>query len=207
MKTLAYIRVSTNKQDVNNQKLELYEYARKKELTIDDITETQISSQKDRLKRRIDELLARLSEGDTIIITEISRLGRSTSEVIHLINEMIKRKIRIIAIKQGLDLNKHNLSSKIIVTIFSLLAELERDLVSLRTKEALHAKKLQGIKLGKPRGTIQKSKFDQDLNRITELARLGVSIRKMATILGYSNHVGLNNYLKKRNLNIKSPVL
>lgn len=194
---MAYIRVSTSQQDVNNQKLEIYEYARKKGLTIDDIIETKISSQKDRLKRRIDELLARLSEGDTIIITEISRLGRSTSEVIHLINEMIKRKIRIIAIKQGLDLNKHNLSSKIIVTIFSLLAELERDLVSLRTKEALHAKKLQGIKLGKPRGTIQKSKFDQDIDRIKELTSLGLSIRKMATVLGYSNHMGLNNYLKK----------
>ena len=197
MKTIAYIRVSTNKQEVNNQKLELYEYARKKELTIDDIIETQISSHKDRLKRRIDELLSKLSDGDTIIITEISRLGRSTSEVLHLINEMIKRKIRIIAIKQGLDLNKHNLSSKIIVTIFSLLAELECDLVSLRTKEALHAKKLQGVKLGKPRGTIQKSKFDQDIDRINELSVLGVSIRKMAAILGYNNHMGLNNYLRK----------
>lgn len=200
MKTIAYIRVSTNKQDVNNQKLELYEYARKKELTIDDIIETQVSSGKDRLKRRIDELLGKLSEGDTIIITEISRLGRSTSEVIHLINEMIKRKIRIIAIKQGLDLNKHNLSSKIIVTIFSLLAELERDLVSLRTKEALQAKKLQGVSLGKPRGTIQKSKFDQDIERIKELSSLGLSIRKMAIILGYNNHVGLNNYFRKKRM-------
>ncbi|WP_419241251.1 recombinase family protein [Cardinium endosymbiont of Nabis limbatus] len=197
MKTIAYIRVSTSQQDVNNQKLELYEYARKKELTIDDIIETQISSQQDRLKRRIDELLGKLSDGDTIIITEISRLGRSTSEVIHLINEMIKRKIRIMAIKQGLDLNKHSLSSKIIVTIFSLLAELERDLVSLRTKEALQAKKLQGVKLGKPKGTIQKSKFDKDLDRIKELAGLGLSIRKIAAILGYSNHMGLSNYLKK----------
>lgn len=100
-------------------------------------------------------------------------------------------------LKQGLDLNKHSLSSKIIVTIFSLLAELERDLVSLRTKEALHAKKLQGIKLGKPMGTIQKSKFDTDIDRIKELLNLGISVRKMATILGYSNHIGLNNYLKK----------
>ncbi|AXI24408.1 N terminal domain [Cardinium endosymbiont of Sogatella furcifera] len=167
MKTIAYIRVSTNKQDVNNQKLELYEYARKKELTIDDIIETQISSQKDRLKRRIDELLSKLSDGDTIIITEISRLGRSTSEVLHLINEMIKSKIRIMAIKQRLDLNKDNLSSKIIVTIFSLLAELERDLVSLRTKEALYAKKIQGIKLGKPRGPFKKVSLIRILNEST----------------------------------------
>ncbi len=164
---------------------------------IDAIIETQVSSQKDSLKRRIDELLARLSEGDTIIITEISRLGRSTAEVIHLINEMVKRKIKIMAIKQGLDLNKHSLSSKIIVTIFFLLAKLERDLVSLRTKEALQARKLQGVKLGKPKGMVQKSKFDQDLDRIRELASLGVSIRKMSTILGYNSHVGLNNYLRK----------
>ena len=90
------------------------------------------------------------------------------------------------------------MSSKIIVTLFSLFAELERDLVSLRTKEALAAKRAQGVKLGKPEGTIQASKFDEDRERIEELLALGLSVRKIARVLGYSSHVGLNTYVRKR---------
>ena len=82
----------------------------------------------------------------------------------------------------------------------ALFAELEKDLISLRTKEALAAKKKQGIKLGKPKGTIQKSKFDKDQEKIKELLDLGLSVRKIAGILGLSNHIGLNTYINKRNL-------
>jgi len=197
---LAYIRTSTDKQDNDNQKLEIYEYARNKKLKIDEVIEIQMSSRKGRVQRRIEELMEKLQENDILIVTEISRLGRSTSEVIHLINKMIKKNIRIIALKQGLDINKHSMSSKIVVTIFSLLAELERDLVSLRTKEALSAKKAKGIKLGKPKGTLQRSKFDKDIDRIKELLSLGVSIRRSSKILGYPNHIGLSNYIRTRNV-------
>ena len=100
-------------------------------------------------------MLGKLADSDVLIVTELSRLGRSTSEVIALINELVQRNVRVIIIKQNLDISKHDMSSKIIVTLFSLFAELERDLVSLRTKEALAAKKAQGVKLGKPRGTLQ----------------------------------------------------
>ena len=86
------------------------------------------------------------------------------------------------------------------VTLFSLFAELERDLISLRTKEALAAKKSQGVKLGKPKGTIQKSKFDKDRGRIEELLGLGLSVRKIAKLLDYPNHIGLNTYINKRGL-------
>jgi DNA invertase Pin-like site-specific DNA recombinase len=84
--------------------------------------------------------------------------------------------------------------------MFSILAELERDLVSLRTKEALAVKISEGIKLGKPKGTVQKSKFDKDIERIKELLCLGVSVRKISKILGYPNHIGLNNYIRKKNV-------
>jgi DNA invertase Pin-like site-specific DNA recombinase len=84
--------------------------------------------------------------------------------------------------------------------LFSLFAELERDLVSLRTKEALAAKKSQGILLGKPKGTIQKSKFDADRERIEELLKLGLSVRKIAKLLNYPNHIGLNTYVRKRGM-------
>ena len=73
-------------------------------------------------------------------------------------------------------------------------------LFSLRTKEALAGKKSQGIQLGKPKGTLQKSKFDKDLLKIKELLALGLSIRKIASYLGYSNHIGLNEYIKKRSI-------
>ncbi len=117
-----------------------------------------------------------------------------------MINELVRRSIRVIVIKQNLDIAQHDMSSKIIVTLFSLFAELERDLVSLRTKDALAVKKAQNIKLGKPEGTIQKSKFDKDVERIKELLGLGLSVRKTAKLLGYSNHIALNTYINKRNI-------
>jgi DNA invertase Pin-like site-specific DNA recombinase len=108
--------------------------------------------------------------------------------------------IRVIILKQNLDINQHDMNSKIMITLFSLFAELERDLISLRTKEALASKKRRGISLGKPKGTIQKSKFDADLPRIKELLAVGLSVRKIAKLLGYSNHLALNTYVKKRKL-------
>ena len=199
-KTVAYIRASTDKQDLNNQKLEVLEFARKKNLKVDEFVEITISSRKTTKQRRIDDLMQKLVGSDTLIVTELSRLGRSTAEVISLVNELINRNIRVIVIKQNLNILKHDMNSKIIITLFSLFAELERDMISLRTKEALSAKKAQGIKLGKPKGTIQKSKFDKDLDRIKELLKLGLSVRKIAKLLGYNNHISLNIYVNKRKI-------
>jgi DNA invertase Pin-like site-specific DNA recombinase len=199
-KTIAYIRASTDKQDLNNQKLEIFEFAKKNKLEVDDFIQMTISSRKTSKERRIDEMLSVLDDADTLIVTELSRLGRSTAEVIGLVNELIKKQVRVIAIKQNLDMKQHDMNSKIMITLFSLFAELERDLISLRTKEALASKKMQGIQLGKPKGTIQKSKFDKDADKIKELLTLGLSVRKIAIFLGYNNHIGLNTYINKRNI-------
>jgi DNA invertase Pin-like site-specific DNA recombinase len=198
--TIAYLRTSTDKQDLNNQKLEILEWARNKDLKIDGFVEISISSRKTKKQRRIEEVLELLADSDTLIVTELSRLGRSTAEVIELVNELVARNIRVIILKQNLDISQHDMSSKIVVTLFSLFAELERDLISLRTKEALAAKKQQGKTLGKPKGTIQKSKFDADLDHIKALLKLGLSVRKIATLLGYNNHLALNTYINKRKL-------
>ena len=198
-KTLAYLRASTDQQETNNQKLEILEFARKKEITIDDYIELTISSRKSQKQRRIEELISRLKPSDTLIVTELSRLGRSTAEVITLINALVENNVRVMILKQNMDINQHDMNSKIIITLFSLFGELERDLVSARTKEALAAK-AQGQVLGKPKGTIQKSKFDQHVSKINELLNLGLSVRKIATILGYSNHIALNTYINKRKL-------
>ncbi len=199
-KTLAYLRASTDQQETNNQKLEILEFARKKEITIDDYIELTISSRKSQKQRRIEELISRLKPSDTLIVTELSRLGRSTAEVITLINALVENNVRVMILKQNMDINQHDMNSKIIITLFSLFGELERDLVSARTKEALAAKKAQGQVLGKPKGTIQKSKFDQHVDKINELLNLGLSVRKISTILGYSNHIALNTYINKRKL-------
>lgn len=199
-KTIAYIRTSTDKQDLNNQKLEIFEFAKKNKLEVDDFIQMTISSRKTSKERRIDEMLLTLEDADTLIVTELSRLGRSTAEVIGLVNELIKKQVRVIAIKQNLDIKQHDMTSKVMITLFSLFSELERDLISLRTKEALASKKAQGIQLGKPKGTVQKSKFDKDVVKIKELLALGLSVRKIANFFGYSNHIGLNTYVAKRNL-------
>lgn len=199
-KTIAYIRTSTDKQDLNNQKLEIFEFAKKNKLEVDDFIQMTISSRKTSKERRIDEMVAAFDETDTLIVTELSRLGRSTAEVIGLVNELIKKQVRVIAIKQNLDIKHHDMTSKVMITLFSLFSELERDLISLRTKEALASKKAQGIRLGKPKGTLQKSKFDKDIIKIKELLSLGLSVRKIALFFGYSNHIGLNTYISKRKL-------
>ena len=201
-KTVAYIRASTDKQDLNHQKLELLEFARKKSMAIDEFMEITISSRKTTKQRRVDELVEKLNPQDTLIVTELSRLGRSTAEVIALVNALVKRAIRVIVLKQNLDINEQDMNSKIILTLFSLFGELERDLISLRTKEALASKKREGQILGKPKGTIQKSKFDNDVDRIKELLGYGLSIRKLSRVLGYTNHISLSTYIKKRKLNV-----
>jgi DNA invertase Pin-like site-specific DNA recombinase len=199
-KILAYIRVSTNKQDVSNQKFEILEHARKKGLIINDYIEVNVSSRASQKKRRIRELLDRMDDYQILIVTEISRLGRSTSEVLDLINFILGQEKRVIILKQNMDLTKNDMASKVMVTMFSLFSELERDLISLRTKEALAAKKAKGIRLGKPVGTIQKSKYDVHRQTITEWLELGLSIRKIAKNLGFPNHNSLAVYIRKRNL-------
>ncbi|MGB4192166.1 MAG: recombinase family protein [Rickettsiales bacterium] len=207
-KIVAYLRVSTSKQDLNSQKLEILEYARRNNLQINNFVEIIASSQKGAKQRRIDNLLEKLLDANTLIVTELSRLGRSTVEVIDFINNLIKQQVRIIVLKQNLDIkHKHDLQSKVLVTVFSLIGELERDLISARTKEALAAKKAQGKILGKPKGTIQKSKFDNDVPKIKELLNYGLSVRKIAKVLGYTNHIALSVYIKKRKENILNYVV
>lgn len=203
-KIYGYLRTSTDKQEIKNQKLEILEFGRKEDLKIDDFIEIQISSRKTTKERRIDELLGKLEEGDTLIATELSRIGRSTVEVITIINELIEKGVDIVIVKQNLKINasnKNDMTSKVMITMLSLFAELERDLISQRTKEALKTKKAQGQILGKPVGTIQGSIYDKDKDRIIELLGLGLSVQKIAQKhLGLKYSSSLNNYVMKRRL-------
>lgn len=201
MATLAYMRVSCDKQDLKNQKLEILEYAQKNNYKVDEFIEIEISSRKDMQKRRIDELFEKLNAGDILITAELSRIGRSTGEVINIINAFIKKQVKFIAIKQNLIINgKHDLQSKILTTIFSLLGEMERDLISLRTIESLKAKKLQGIRLGRPKGALGISKLDDKKEQIQELLKHRVSKSAISRMLKVSR-TSLIDFIKSRNLN------
>jgi len=205
-KIIGYLRTSTDKQEIDNQRLEILEFARKENIKIKDFIEIQISSRKNIRERRIDEIIQNMNKGDTVIATELSRIGRSTIEVITIINDLIKKDINIIFVKQNLRINadnKDDMTSKVMVTMLSLFAELERDLISLRTKEALKSKKAQGQILGKPKGTLQKSKFDEHKDKIIELLDLGLSVKKIADYLGYKHYNNLNIYVNKRGLRKK----
>lgn len=131
-KVLAYLRTSTDKQDLNHQKFEILEYAQKNGLQVDDFLSISISSRKSRRERRIDELLEKLEGADTLIVTELSRLGRSTGEVINLIDELVNNNICVIVIKQNLSLDKNqdDIQSLTMVTLLSLFAQLERVIVT-----------------------------------------------------------------------------
>jgi len=200
MAVIGYIRVSTEMQDVKNQKHEILDYTNRNRLHVDEFMEFEISSRKSKAQRGIDDLLNKLKPGDTLIVSELSRIGRSTAEVIGIVNELISKEVKFIAIKQNLNItDKMDMATKVIVTMFSLFAELERDIISERTKQALASKKAQGITLGKPKGTLQSSKLDEHRDQIAELLGLGVSKSAIAKILKTSR-VNLFNYIKSRKL-------
>jgi len=202
-KTVAYIRASTDKQDIKNQRHEILEYGNREGMHIDEFIEVTISSGQSSRKRRIEELQERLEPGDALLVTELSRLGRSTGEVIILINDLIAYGVTITIIKQNLRLSDdlRDMTSKVMVTLLALFAEIERDFISLRTKEALASKKAQGVILGKPKGTIQTSIYDKDRGRIEELLSLGVPQKRIIERhLQYGTTKSISYYIRTREL-------
>ena len=160
MKNIAYLRVSTSGQELNNQRLAILDYAHKNNLQINKSVEAQSSSRKSIKERNLDQLFSNLHSGDLVLVSELSRLGRSVGQIIQLIDELIKLKVRFLAIKENIQLNgKQDIQSKMMVTMFGLFAEIERDLISERTREGLQTARNKGKSLGRPKG-IGKSKLD-----------------------------------------------
>ena len=200
-KTVAYVRVSTDSQDYQNQKFEILNYCDKSGLKVDKWLEVEMSSRRTAKERRIDELINCLNSNDRLLVSELSRLGRSTGEVIQLIKNLSDQKVEFIAVKQGFRINSQNnkdMTSKVMVTIFSLLAELERDLISERTKMGLARAKASGKKLGRPKG-IGKSKLDGKEEVIKGFLDKGVTIANIAKILEVSWGT-MDNFIKTRKI-------
>lgn len=198
-----YVRVSTQDQTVDNQKNSISRFCMDQKMIVDQWIELEMSSRKSTADRRIDELLNKLSPNDIVIASELSRLGRSIKETLHTIETIVQDKqARLILIKQNLDLNPtvtSNIANKVLITIFSMLAELERDFISERTKEGLRARVAKGILLGKPKGIIQASMYDKDKEKILHLYQLGVTIQKIITThLGYGKYLSLKVFIDKR---------
>ncbi|XSZ47699.1 recombinase family protein [Francisella noatunensis] len=194
---------STDRQNLDSQKNIISRYCVDHKMNIDQWFKLEISSRKSAQQRKIHELIDQLNENDSIIVSELSRLGRSIKDVLDIIENITTiKKSRLIVIKQHLDLNPDNnnqTANKILITIFSMLAELERDFISERTKEGLKAVKAQGTRLGKPKGTIQKSMYDKDIQRIQHLYNLGVPIKTIIdTHLKYGKYLSLKSYIDKK---------
>lgn len=202
-KIVAYIRASTNTQDVKSQRHEILEFGNREGLHVDEFIEVTMSSRHSSRQRRIEELQERLEPGDSLLVTELSRLGRSTGEVILLINQLVAYGVIVHIIKQNLRLGHdlQDMTAKVMVTLLALFAEIERDFISLRTKEALASKKAQGVILGKPKGTIQSSMYDKDRKRIEELLSQGVpQTRIIERHLQYGTPKSLSYYIRTRGL-------
>jgi DNA invertase Pin-like site-specific DNA recombinase len=200
MKTIAYLRVSTGSQDLANQKLAVLDYARQKQFAIDRFVEAQASTRKGRDQRRIEELLGTLATGDRLVVSELSRLGRSLSQVIQIVDELVKRKIRFIAIKEAIRFEgKQDMQTKVMVALFGLFAEVERDLISERTKEGMAAARARGRLLGRPKGSLGTSQLDGKEGEIRLLLEKEVSKRSIAKIVGVSA-TALRHFVRTRKL-------
>lgn len=151
-KIIGYLRVSTDTQDVENQKHEIEAYASREGMTVDTWIQVEMSSRRSTRERRLDETLDLLKRGDSLIVSELSRIGRSIRENLNILHELGKKGVTTHIVKQGLRTNgKNDVLATMLLANVSFAAELERDLISQRTKAALARKKAEGKKLGSPK--------------------------------------------------------
>ena len=199
-KNFTYIRRNQNNINYTQEQRKLISnYVLKNSLTIYKNIEIEINRASQ--EKNIIQLLENCEKNSTIIVANLNVFGRTIDRIIEVVKFLLSNKIRIIVVEQNLDLlSNEDKLTLMILNIIKMTISLEKELQSLRTKEALNAKKEDGIPLGKPKGTIQKSKFDEQRDKIEELLGMGLSVRKIAKLLGYNNHIGLNSYVKKRDI-------
>jgi len=175
-----YIRVSTDKQSTENQKFEIENFASANHITIDEWIEEVVSSVRDLQKRKLGKLIDRAKEGDLIIASELSRLGRNLLQVMGMLNHLMTTGVRVWTIKDGYKLGD-DISSKVLAFAFGLSAEIERKMISQRTKEALARLKAGGRSLGRPAGRQNgKSKLASRLSRVRKMLSRGCSQAEIA---------------------------
>lgn len=192
-----YIRVSSDKQTVENQRFEINNFCEREQLKIDGWIEETISGTKSYNKRELGKLLNRVQKDDLIICAELSRLGRNLFMIMEILNLCMNKECRVWTIKDNYRLGD-DIQSKVLAFAFGLSAEIERNLISQRTKEALARKKAEGVVLGRPKGkktSPEKYKLHGKRILIEELLKNDVSQRQIAKICKVDRNT-LARYIK-----------
>lgn len=173
---IAYLRVSTEKQHLENQQLEIKKFAESRGIKVDKWVTEVVSGKTKRNERRLGLLVKRLKKGDTLIVTELSRLSRTLLDIMSILNICMEKQITIYSTKDGYAFD-NNINSKVLAFAFGLVAEIEHNLISLRTKEALALKKAEGKRIGRPVGShVKLQKLIDDKKRVLNLMKEGASI-------------------------------
>lgn len=203
MTNFAYLRVSTDQQDAKNQKFGILDYCNKNNLSsvkfIEDTASGKIAWQ----KRAIGQIIQKANKGDLIVVSEISRLGRSTLQVLEILESAAKKEISMHIAKNHIVIDDSSIQSTITATILGLAAQIEREFISTRTKEALAKRKADGLKLGRPRGQSELLKLDSFYDEITGYLKKGINKRAISKLIECSPST-LYVWLKRRKLYTKA---
>ncbi len=200
-KTISYLRVSTIDQGTEKNKHDIRAYANSQDFGKVLFVEEKITGKKSWKARKIKKIIDDLGEGDRLIVPELSRLGRSTLEVLEILKAATDKHIDIYSVKENFQLNGNGIQSKIMSTMLALFADLEHDFISMRTKEGLAAARRKGALLGRPPGP-GKSKLDKHRDEIIDKMRLGVPKTKIARRY-HTTSANLHNWIKKHKINVK----
>lgn len=194
-----YIRVSTDNQTVENQRYEIRKFAQKQDIEIDSWIEETISGTKNYDKRALGKLLKEVGEGDLIICAELSRLGRNLFMIMEILNICMIKGCKVWTIKDNYRLGE-DIQSKVLAFAFGLSAEIERNLISQRTREALARKKAEGVVLGRPKGRkANHLKLSGRERLIRDLLKQGTSKSEIARILKV-NRMTVASFIKLHHL-------
>lgn len=194
-----YIRVSTDRQTTQNQKFEIKNYAKEKDIVIDEWIEETISATKKLEQRKFGQLLKKMQKGDMLIVSELSRMGRNLMQIMKILHDCMEKDIQVFTIKERYELG-NNINSKVLAFAFGLSAEIERNLISQRTKEALARKKAEGVILGRPIGSKSSSlKLTGKEEEIKKLLKKKISYSGIGRILG-AHRLTVSSFVKDNQL-------
>jgi DNA invertase Pin-like site-specific DNA recombinase len=201
MTNFAYLRVSTDNQDVKNQKLGVLDYCNAQNLNPIKFVEDTMSGTTPWKERSIGKLLADGKSGDVIIAAEVSRLGRSILQVLEILEVAAKKEISVHIAKNRMIMDG-SMQSTITATILGLVAQIEREFISSRTKEALQKRKMDGMTLGRPKGEAATLKLDAFRDEIMGYLKKGINKRAISKLIECSPST-LYQWLERRHIRTK----
>lgn len=198
MANYAYLRVSSDSQDVTNQKHGIYEYTNKVGIGNLAFIEDVVTGKKKWRERKLGSIIDGMESGDCIVFAEVSRIARSTLQVLEVLEECMEKNVNVYIAKQNMQLDG-SMQAKITATVLGLAAEIEREFISMRTKEALAARKKEGMILGRPKGPAKTLKLDPKREQIEKYLSMGLGVRVVAKLIDEAPTT-LRDYIKRKGL-------